>query len=170
MENYILELSPTLPQLAGLEQSFYSFYVCTAVRKFFFFLDPMRTGRWVMSMTHTVRLPYCISHIIILLDNKRECVFLMIIWPAFRMGQYRANDHPYHAPQFIWYFFDNDGLFYNNYDFSFVFRIFLSIKTKHLQWFIQNLNSSTNSAKHVQISHLPDSWSVNWLFKFSNLF
>ena len=25
----------------------------------------------------------------------------MVIWPAFRMGQYRANDHPYHAPQFI---------------------------------------------------------------------
>ena len=25
----------------------------------------------------------------------------MAIWPAFRMGQYRANDHPYHAPQFI---------------------------------------------------------------------
>ena len=24
----------------------------------------------------------------------------MVIWPAFRMGQYRANDHPYHAPQF----------------------------------------------------------------------
>ncbi|KAK3093581.1 hypothetical protein FSP39_017691, partial [Pinctada imbricata] len=31
--------------LNGLEKSFYSFYVCTAVRKFFFFLDPMRTGR-----------------------------------------------------------------------------------------------------------------------------
>ena len=25
----------------------------------------------------------------------------MVIWPAFRMGQYRVNDHPYHAPQFI---------------------------------------------------------------------
>ena len=23
----------------------------------------------------------------------------MVIWPAFRMGQYRVNDHPYHAPQ-----------------------------------------------------------------------
>ena len=23
----------------------------------------------------------------------------MVIWPAFRMGQYRGNDHPYHAPQ-----------------------------------------------------------------------
>ena len=44
LENYILELIPTLPQLDGLEKSFYSFYVCTAVRKFFFFLDPMRTG------------------------------------------------------------------------------------------------------------------------------
>ena len=24
----------------------------------------------------------------------------MVIWPAFRMGQHRVNDHPYHAPQF----------------------------------------------------------------------
>lgn len=45
LENYILELLPTLPQLDGLEKSFHSFYVCTAVRKFFFFLDPLRTGR-----------------------------------------------------------------------------------------------------------------------------
>ena len=27
----------------------------------------------------------------------------MVIWPAFRMGQYRVNDHPYHAPQFNGY-------------------------------------------------------------------
>ena len=33
-------------------------------------------------------------------NNKRGCVFSMVIWPAFRMGQYRVNDHPYHAPQF----------------------------------------------------------------------
>ena len=26
------------------------------------------------------------------------CVFPMVIWPAFRMGQYRVNDHLYHAP------------------------------------------------------------------------
>jgi hypothetical protein len=45
LENYILELIPTLPQLDGLEKSFHSFYVCTAVRKFLFFLDPLRTGR-----------------------------------------------------------------------------------------------------------------------------
>lgn len=45
LENYIFELIPTLPQLESLEKSFYSFYVCTAVRKFFFFLDPLRTGR-----------------------------------------------------------------------------------------------------------------------------
>ena len=31
---------------------------------------------------------------------KRECVFPMVIWPDFRMGQYRVNDHPYHAPHF----------------------------------------------------------------------
>eukprot|EP00088_Acartia_fossae_P021839 TRINITY_DN23209_c0_g1_i1.p1 TRINITY_DN23209_c0_g1~~TRINITY_DN23209_c0_g1_i1.p1 ORF type:complete len:444 (-),score=88.77 TRINITY_DN23209_c0_g1_i1:310-1641(-) len=45
LENYILELIETLPQLDGLEKSFHSFYVCTAARKFFFFLDPLRTGR-----------------------------------------------------------------------------------------------------------------------------
>ncbi|XP_050404176.1 serine/threonine-protein phosphatase 2A regulatory subunit B'' subunit gamma [Patella vulgata] len=45
LENYILELIPTLPQLNGLEKSFYSFYVCTAARKFFFFLDPIKTGK-----------------------------------------------------------------------------------------------------------------------------
>merc|ERR1719228_1519525 len=45
LENYILELIPTLPQLDGLERSFYSFYVCTAVRKFFFFLDSLRMGK-----------------------------------------------------------------------------------------------------------------------------
>jgi serine/threonine-protein phosphatase 2A regulatory subunit B'' len=45
LENYIFELIPTLPQLEILERSFYSFYVCTAVRKFFFFLDPLRTGK-----------------------------------------------------------------------------------------------------------------------------
>uniref|UniRef100_A0A1B0GKZ4 Serine/threonine-protein phosphatase 2A regulatory subunit B'' subunit gamma n=2 Tax=Lutzomyia longipalpis TaxID=7200 RepID=A0A1B0GKZ4_LUTLO len=45
LESYILELIPTLLQLKGLEKTFYSFYVCTAVRKFFFFLDPARTGK-----------------------------------------------------------------------------------------------------------------------------
>lgn len=45
LESYIMELIPTLPQLEGLEKSFHSFYVCTAVRKFFFFLDSLRTGR-----------------------------------------------------------------------------------------------------------------------------
>lgn len=45
LENYIFELIPTLPQLEILEKSFYSFYVCTAVRKFFFFLDPLHTGK-----------------------------------------------------------------------------------------------------------------------------
>ena len=33
--------------------------------------------------------------------TKRGCVFSMVIWPAFLMGQYRVTDHPYHAPQFI---------------------------------------------------------------------
>jgi len=45
LENYILELIETLPQLDCLEKSFHSFYVCTAARKFFFFLDPLRKGK-----------------------------------------------------------------------------------------------------------------------------
>lgn len=45
LEAYIFELIPSLTQLDGLEKSFHSFYVCTAVRKFFFFLDPLRTGK-----------------------------------------------------------------------------------------------------------------------------
>ncbi|CAF4546892.1 unnamed protein product, partial [Didymodactylos carnosus] len=38
-------LIPTMQQLAQLQETFYKFYVCTAVRKFFFFLDPLRTGK-----------------------------------------------------------------------------------------------------------------------------
>jgi len=45
MENFIFELIPTLPQLISLQEEFYPFYVFTAVRKFFFYLDPKRTGR-----------------------------------------------------------------------------------------------------------------------------
>ncbi|ESO06989.1 hypothetical protein HELRODRAFT_191272 [Helobdella robusta] len=45
LESYILELIPTLPQLDSLDKSFYSFYVCMAVRKFFFFLDPLHIGK-----------------------------------------------------------------------------------------------------------------------------
>ena len=35
--------------------------------------------------------------------NNRVCVFPMVIRSAFRMGQYRVNDHPYYAPQFNTY-------------------------------------------------------------------
>ncbi|KAL7648208.1 UNVERIFIED_CONTAM: hypothetical protein RMT77_000111 [Armadillidium vulgare] len=45
LENYILDLFPTILQLNELEKSFHSFYVCTAVRKFFFFLDPLHSGQ-----------------------------------------------------------------------------------------------------------------------------
>ena len=30
--------------------------------------------------------------------GKVGCVFPMVIWVEFRMGQYRVNDHPFHAP------------------------------------------------------------------------
>ncbi|PAA79478.1 hypothetical protein BOX15_Mlig007517g4, partial [Macrostomum lignano] len=45
LENYVTNLIPTLYQLRKLDKLFYSYYVCTAVRKFVFFLDPLRTGR-----------------------------------------------------------------------------------------------------------------------------
>jgi serine/threonine-protein phosphatase 2A regulatory subunit B'' len=45
LENYIFELIPTFVQLKDLQEDFYTFYVITAVRKFFFFLDSKRTGR-----------------------------------------------------------------------------------------------------------------------------
>jgi len=45
LENYIFELMPTFPQLENLTEPFYPFYVITSVRKFFFFLDPKRTGK-----------------------------------------------------------------------------------------------------------------------------
>ena len=32
--------------------------------------------------------------------SKLGCVFPMVICSAFRMEQYRVNDHPYQAPQF----------------------------------------------------------------------
>ncbi|XP_041970964.1 serine/threonine-protein phosphatase 2A regulatory subunit B'' subunit gamma-like isoform X2 [Aricia agestis] len=45
LESYIAELVPSLAALDGLDSSFTSFYVCTAARKFLFFLDPLRVGR-----------------------------------------------------------------------------------------------------------------------------
>ena len=29
-----------------------------------------------------------------------DATFPMVIWPEFRMGQYRVNDNPYHALYF----------------------------------------------------------------------
>ena len=45
LERFIVQSVQDLPVLASLDQTFHVFYVCTAVRKFFFFLDPMRLGR-----------------------------------------------------------------------------------------------------------------------------
>lgn len=45
LENYIFDTIPKLAQLKNLQENFTQFYVITAVRKFFFFLDPKRTGR-----------------------------------------------------------------------------------------------------------------------------
>lgn len=52
MENFVFELIPELPKLSTLQEEFYPFYVFTAVRKFFFFIDPKRTGRLHLSDLH----------------------------------------------------------------------------------------------------------------------
>eukprot|EP00158_Paraphelidium_tribonemae_P002678 Partr_v1_DN25579_c0_g1_i1_m20541 putative Protein phosphatase 2, regulatory subunit B len=44
-ETYVRDLLPNFPQLDSLETDFTSFYLCGVVRKFFFFLDPLRKGR-----------------------------------------------------------------------------------------------------------------------------
>ncbi|KAJ3029836.1 Serine/threonine-protein phosphatase 2A regulatory subunit B'' subunit gamma [Rhizophlyctis rosea] len=44
MQDYVSDLIPSL-NLQNLNESFYKFYICTAVRKFIFFLDPMRRGK-----------------------------------------------------------------------------------------------------------------------------
>ncbi|CAG2120320.1 unnamed protein product, partial [Medioppia subpectinata] len=45
LENYIQELIPTLSQLDSLDKAFHPFYICIAVRKFFFFLDPHKHNK-----------------------------------------------------------------------------------------------------------------------------
>lgn len=46
LENYVRDIIPTLAQISNyLDPLFETFYVCTVVKKFFFFLDPLHTGR-----------------------------------------------------------------------------------------------------------------------------
>mmetsp|Transcript_9407 Transcript_9407/g.20601 ORF Transcript_9407/g.20601 Transcript_9407/m.20601 type:complete len:318 (+) Transcript_9407:3-956(+) len=45
LEQWVSDLLPLLPALAELRAEFLPFYKVTAVRKFFFFLDPKRRGR-----------------------------------------------------------------------------------------------------------------------------
>ncbi|KAL7730188.1 hypothetical protein ACLKA6_016467 [Drosophila palustris] len=46
LENYLVDLIPTLIQIRDcMQPTFQKFYVCTVVKRFFFFLDRLRTGR-----------------------------------------------------------------------------------------------------------------------------
>ena len=45
LEYYISELMSTFPQLEKLQEAFYPFFAITAVRKYFFYLNPKRTGK-----------------------------------------------------------------------------------------------------------------------------
>ena len=63
----------------------------TPIRSFF---QPskMKPGHLMMNF-------FAVVFLLFLSDRKRGCIFPMVIWPAFRMGQYWANDHLYRAPQ-----------------------------------------------------------------------
>ncbi|XP_055348642.1 serine/threonine-protein phosphatase 2A regulatory subunit B'' subunit gamma-like [Paramacrobiotus metropolitanus] len=45
LEQYIDELIPTIDSLARMDPDFKKFYVCSVLRKFFFFLDPGKQGK-----------------------------------------------------------------------------------------------------------------------------
>lgn len=49
LQSYIFDHIPLFEELEGMHQSFYSFYVLTAVRRFLFFLDPKQKG-WITLM------------------------------------------------------------------------------------------------------------------------
>ncbi|GAV01592.1 hypothetical protein RvY_12280 [Ramazzottius varieornatus] len=45
LEQYIEELIPTIDTLASMDPEYKKFYVCSVIRKFFFFLDPGKQGK-----------------------------------------------------------------------------------------------------------------------------
>lgn len=45
LEKYVVAQIPDMEQLSTMDKDFYKFYVFTAVRKFFFFLDPPKRGK-----------------------------------------------------------------------------------------------------------------------------
>ena len=63
-------------------------------------------GSELTSLNFRFKINYRVSKLILYLTYvskltiKRGCVFSIVIWSAFRMGQYRVNDHPQRAPQF----------------------------------------------------------------------
>ena len=62
-----MDLIPILPKLRNLDHIMYPFYVCAAVRKFLFFLDPQRNGN---------SKPMCP----IINDDCRAMLIIMCIW------------------------------------------------------------------------------------------
>ncbi len=64
-------------QLAQLQETFHKFYVCTAVRKFFFFLDPLRIGR--------IAIPdiLCSGYLDKLLEVSKQTKYILFISIVF---------------------------------------------------------------------------------------
>ena len=57
-------------------------------------------NKWLGSELTSLNFRFKINYRVSKLTIKRGCVFSIVIWSAFRMGQYRVNDHPQRAPQF----------------------------------------------------------------------
>ncbi|CAH2006019.1 unnamed protein product [Acanthoscelides obtectus] len=100
LENYIIELLPNLPQLKGLEESFHSFYVCTAVSKFLFFLDVARAGRirildrvFETCLTYAGEMDYkTYLDLVLALENRAEPQALAFLFKILDIKEERYLD------------------------------------------------------------------------------
>uniref|UniRef100_A0A7S2R8D6 Serine/threonine-protein phosphatase 2A regulatory subunit B'' subunit gamma n=1 Tax=Mucochytrium quahogii TaxID=96639 RepID=A0A7S2R8D6_9STRA len=93
LENYIYELIPSLHALVDLQENFYPFYVFTAVRKFFFFLDPK----------HTCKIPI------------RDLVTSSILHELLHLQTYNDEMDREEADQFNWFSSHNTLRVYSQY-------------------------------------------------------
>ena len=103
LESYFYELIPNLKALADLQENFYQFYVFTSVRKFFFFLDPKKSGR--ISITDLLTSP--ILHELIDLQKNSEEIG--------NPGSDSSGNRDDHGNALNWFSADNTLRVYNQY-------------------------------------------------------
>ncbi|KAJ4460405.1 putative Serine/threonine-protein phosphatase 2A regulatory subunit B'' subunit gamma [Paratrimastix pyriformis] len=81
MDVWVSNLIPTLAQLRGIDETFLPFYICTVVRKFFFFLDPMHRER--IGIKKLILSPYLLE-LFELRDETVPETRLMSNWFSFQ--------------------------------------------------------------------------------------